>query len=210
MVKNFILASQSPQRKILLSQIGFEPYKIEPADIDETPEKGEKPSQYVKRMAKEKALFVANKNKGEVVLASDTVIVCGTTIIQKSKTDKEQEKVMKMLSGKTHRVLTSVCVVDKKGKTVVKLNTTKIKMKKLTILGICLILLRYFVSDTKKRTTTPIIIAVVGLLIPIPKGVGLILDILKTDVEYFIKSPMDDEYIYGKNDLFALIIVYLR
>lgn len=132
MVKNFILASQSPQRKILLSQIGFEPYKIEPADIDETPEKGEKPSQYVKRMAKEKALFVANKNKGEVVLASDTVIVCGTTIIQKSKTDKEQEKVMKMLSGKTHRVLTSVCVVGKGGRAVIKLNTTKIKMKKLT------------------------------------------------------------------------------
>ena len=49
-------------------------------------------------------------------------------------------------------------------------------------LGICLILLRYFVSDTKKRTTTPIIIAVVGLLILIPKGVELILDILKIDV----------------------------
>lgn len=132
MAKNFILASQSPQRKMLLSQIGFEPYKIEPADIDEKPKNKEKPSQYVKRMAKEKALFVANKNKGEVVLASDTVIVCGTTIIQKSKTDKEQQKVMEMLSGKTHKVLTGVCVVNKEGKAVVKLNTTKIKMKKMT------------------------------------------------------------------------------
>ena len=63
MVKNFVLASQSPQRKMLLSQIDFEPYKIEPADIDETPKKGEKPSQYVKRIAKEKALFVAEKHK---------------------------------------------------------------------------------------------------------------------------------------------------
>ena len=132
MVKNFILASQSPQRKMLLSQIGFEPFKIEPADIDETPKSKEKPSQYVKRIAKEKALFVAEKHKGEVVLASDTIIVCGTTIIQKSKNNEEQEKVMKMLSGKTHRVLTGVCVVDAKGKVVVKLNTTKIKMKKLT------------------------------------------------------------------------------
>lgn len=132
MVKNFILASQSPQRKMLLSQIDFEPYKIEPADIDETPKKGEKPSQYVKRIAKEKALFVAEKHKNEVVLASDTVIVCGTTIIQKSKTDEDQIKVMKMLSGKTHKVLTGVCVVNKEGKAVVKLNTTKIKMKKLT------------------------------------------------------------------------------
>ena len=54
MTKDFILASQSPQRKMLLSQIDFEPYKIEPADIDETPKNKEKPSQYVKRMAKEK------------------------------------------------------------------------------------------------------------------------------------------------------------
>lgn len=132
MVKDFILASQSPQRKMLLSQIGFEPTKIEPADIDETPKNKEKPSQYVKRMAKEKALFVANKHKGEVVLASDTVVVCQTTIIQKSHSDEEQVKVMQMLSGKTHKVLTGVCVVDKKGKAVVKLNSTKIKMKKLT------------------------------------------------------------------------------
>ena len=132
MVKNFILASQSPQRKMLLSQINFEPAKIEPADIDETPKNKEKPSQYVKRMAKEKALFVAKKHKGEVVLASDTVIVCGTTIIQKSKSDEEQRKVMEMLSGKTHKVLTGVCVVNKDGKAVVKLNTTKIKMKKMT------------------------------------------------------------------------------
>lgn len=132
MTKKFILASQSPQRKMLLSQIGFDPYKIEPADIDETPKDKEKPSQYVKRMAKEKALFVAKKHKGEVVLASDTVVVCGTTIIQKSKNDEDQEKVMKILSGKTHKVLTGVCVVDSKGKAVVRLNTTKIKMKKLT------------------------------------------------------------------------------
>ena len=132
MIKNFILASQSPQRKMLLEQIGFEPVKIEPADIDETPKNKEKPSQYVKRMAKEKALFVAKKHLGEVVLASDTIIVCGTTIIQKSKTDEEQTNVMKMLSGKTHKVLTGICVVNTKGKAVVKLNTTKIKMKKLT------------------------------------------------------------------------------
>lgn len=132
MIKNFILASQSPQRKMLLSQIGYEPSKIEPADIDETPKNKEKPSQYVKRMAKEKALFVAKKCEGEVVLASDTVIVCGTTIIQKSKNDEEQTKVMELLSGKTHKVLTGICVVDKYGKIVVRLSTTKIKMKKLT------------------------------------------------------------------------------
>ena len=64
MVKNFVLASGSPQRKILLEQIGFVPEIICPADIDETPKKGEKASAYVKRMAAEKALSVADKYKG--------------------------------------------------------------------------------------------------------------------------------------------------
>ncbi len=128
-MKDFILASQSPQRIALLKQIGFEPKKIEPADIDETPKRGEKASQYVKRMAKEKAVAVAEKNSGETVLASDTVVVCNNKIIQKSKNDAEQIAVMRMLSGKSHRVLTAVCVVDKNKKAAIRLNTTKIKMK---------------------------------------------------------------------------------
>lgn len=132
MSKDFILASQSPQRRALLKQIGFEPKTVEPADIDETPKKSEKPTQYVKRMAEQKAFHVAEKHKGEVVLASDTVIVCGTKIIQKSKNDEEQAAVMRLLSGKTHRVLTGICVVDKNGKVSIRLNTTKIKMKRLT------------------------------------------------------------------------------
>ena len=99
MNKNFILASQSPQRLALLRQIGYDPESIEPADIDEKPEKGEKPSQYVKRMALEKARHVAVKHPEKVVLASDTIIVCGTKIIQKAKSDEEQTKVMKSLSG---------------------------------------------------------------------------------------------------------------
>ena len=132
MIKDFILASQSPQRRALLEQIGYTPKAIEPADIDETPKKQEKPSQYVKRMALEKAKKVAEKHKDSAILASDTVIVCGTKIIQKSKNDEEQEQVMRMLSGKTHCVLTAVCVINKRGKASVRLNRNKIKMKRLT------------------------------------------------------------------------------
>ena len=132
MIKDFILASQSPQRKALLEQMKFSPKKILPADIDETPKPKEKPSQYVKRMALEKAQRVFGVNEGQVVLASDTVIVCGTKIIQKSKTDEEQTKVMRMLSGKTHKVMTAVCVINREGKSSVRLSTTKIKMKRLT------------------------------------------------------------------------------
>lgn len=132
MNKNFILASQSPQRKKLLEQIGFVPKKICSADIDETPKKTEKPSQYVKRMALEKACHVAELFPQEVILASDTVIVCGQRIIQKSNSAEEQTKVMELLSGKTHKVLTAVCVIDSQNKASIRLNTTKIKMKRLT------------------------------------------------------------------------------
>ncbi len=132
MYKSFILASQSPQRKKLLEQINFVPEKIEPANINETPEQSEKPSQYVKRMALEKAKYVAENHKNKVILASDTILVCGTKIIQKSKTHEEQKKVMDLLSGRSHKVITAVCVINEQGKSSMRLNTTKIKMKKLS------------------------------------------------------------------------------
>lgn len=132
MVKNFILASGSPQRKALLEQINFVPKMIVPADIDETPLKYEKPSAYVKRMALEKAKHVAGLYPNEVVLACDTVVVCGKTILQKAHSDEEQLCVMKMLSGKSHRVLSAVCVVNRQGGLALKLNVTKIQMKHLT------------------------------------------------------------------------------
>ncbi len=115
-----------------MEQLGYIPKLIEPADIDETPKKGEKPSAYVKRMALEKARHVAEKHPAEVVLACDTVVVAGTKILQKAHNDEEQEGVMRLLSGRTHRVLSAVSVIDKKGLQSVKLNVTKIQMKKLT------------------------------------------------------------------------------
>lgn len=130
--KDFILASGSPQRKRLLEQIGYIPKLIEPADIDETPFKSEKASAYVKRMALEKGLHVAEKHPGEIVLSCDTVVVVGNRIIQKAHDDKEQERVMRMLSGKTHRILSAVCVVNKDGRVSVKLNTTKMVVKRMT------------------------------------------------------------------------------
>lgn len=130
--KAFILASGSPQRLALLSQIGLKPQKIEPADIDESEKKGEKPSAYVKRMAVEKAQKIAEKYPGTIVLGADTVVVVGAKILHKSRTDEEQLAVMKMLSGKSHKVLSAVCVIGKDGKKSVRLNTTRILMKKLS------------------------------------------------------------------------------
>lgn len=131
-VKDFILASGSPQRIALLRQIGFEPKKIQPADIDESISKREAATSYVKRMALEKALHVAELNPGENILACDTIVVVGATIIQKAPNDERQTQVMKMLSGKAHRVMSAVCVIDKKGHKSIKLSTTKVTMKHLT------------------------------------------------------------------------------
>ena len=84
--KDFILASGSPQRSALLAQMGFVPELIEPADIDESENKGEKPSAYVKRMALEKARCIADKHPGKIVLGADTIVVVGAKILHKSQT----------------------------------------------------------------------------------------------------------------------------
>ena len=131
-MKDFILASASPQRRRLLEQIGFVPKLIEAADIDETPLKYEKAAAYVKRMALEKGLRTAEKHPGEIVLACDTVVTAGTKILQKAHSDEEQEKVMRLLSGKTHRVLSAVCVINREGRAAVRLVTTKITVKRMT------------------------------------------------------------------------------
>ncbi len=132
MAKDFILASGSKQRKELLEQIGYVPAQIIPADIDETPAKGEKPSAYVKRMALEKALHVAALHPGKVVLACDTVVATQAKIVQKAKNSEEQEDVMRMLSAKAHRVLSAVCVIDRQGKVSSRLSVTKVVMKRLS------------------------------------------------------------------------------
>ncbi|MDR1026526.1 MAG: Maf family protein, partial [Lactobacillus sp.] len=131
-VKDFILASSSPQRKALLAAIYFEPKKCEPADIDETPHKDEKPTAYVKRMAQEKALAVVKNNPGEVILASDTIIAVGLKIFQKAKDAKDQEDKVRQMSGRAHRVITAVCLINKEGKESIRVNSNKVFVKKMS------------------------------------------------------------------------------
>ena len=130
--KNFILASGSVHRKALLEQINFVPKDIITADIDETPFAQEKPTAYVKRMALEKGLNVASKNPGRVVLSADTIIVVGRQIVRKAQSSEEQTAVMQKLSGRAHHVITAVCVVNAKGKPIVKVNSTRLLVKSMT------------------------------------------------------------------------------
>jgi len=130
--KNFILASASPQRKRLLEQIGCEPKEVVSADIDEAELPHERPLPYVKRMARQKALAVAKARPNENILASDTIITVGLRIIHKSKTDEDQIKVMRLLSGRNHKVISAVCLVDASGKVFERAVTTRISMKRLS------------------------------------------------------------------------------
>ena len=120
------------QRRALLESIGMFPKDIRPAGIDETPFSGEEPLPYIRRMALSKAQAAAAANPGENVLSADTVIVVGSKIIQKSPDDAAQTAVMRLLSGRTHRVITSVCLIDRSGHISQKTVTTKIVMKHLT------------------------------------------------------------------------------
>lgn len=130
--KDFILASGSPQRISLLRQIAYEPKKIMPADICEDCLPHEEPLPYVRRMALEKAQKIAAACPRENILACDTIVAVGKRILHKARTNEEQTKVMNMLSGRTHRVISSVCLINKTGKISQRTVSSKITMKKLT------------------------------------------------------------------------------
>jgi septum formation protein len=108
---SFILASASPRRIELLKQIGITPDHVIPADVDETPHKNEIPTVYVQRVARQKAEAVAAKHPSSVVLAADTTVALGRRIIGKAENEKEAFAILKMLSGRRHRVYSAICAM---------------------------------------------------------------------------------------------------
>ncbi len=132
-----VLASGSPRRLQLLEQIGYRPDHLSPADIDETPEKKERPDAYALRMAREKAAVARERAAGVLdreatfVLAADTVVAMGRTILPKADSLDVAEACLRNLSGRSHRVKTAV-VVMVRGKTRERLVETRVKMKRLS------------------------------------------------------------------------------
>ena len=109
-----VLASASPRRLKLLSDIGIVPDSVDPADIDETPAiiggRPEKPDQYAARMAREKAQAVAGRHPDALVLAADTVVAAGRRILGKPGDEAEARAFLATLSGRRHRVLTALAL----------------------------------------------------------------------------------------------------
>jgi len=125
-----ILASASPRRLELLARLGVIPDAVVPAEIDETPRKGELPAAYARRMAAEKAAAVAAP--GALVLAADTVVAAGRRILPKAEEESEARAALALLSGRRHRVLSAVTLVDCDGRARHRLSASLVAFKRLS------------------------------------------------------------------------------
>ena len=126
-----VLASASPRRLELLRQVGLEPAEIDPADIDESPGTGELPRTYAVRMARAKLAAVACRHPAAIVLAADSVVVCGRRILPKAETEAEARACLVLLSGRRHRVLGGLAVGRPDGTVRTRLVETVVRFKRL-------------------------------------------------------------------------------
>ncbi len=104
-----ILASQSPRRKELLGLLRL-PFTIQVADIDETMDSEKSPYEEVARISRLKAEAI-DREPGDVVIAADTIVVCENEILCKPKDEEDAFRMLKILSGRDHQVMTGLCVL---------------------------------------------------------------------------------------------------
>jgi septum formation protein len=137
-VAKLVLASGSPRRIELLQQAGIEPDRVLPADVDETPAKSEIPRSLAKRLSREKAeraLTIMAEEKttaGAFILAADTVVAVGRRILPKALISDEAVDCLQLLSGRSHRVYTGVCLITPTGKMRQTLVETRLRFKRLS------------------------------------------------------------------------------
>jgi septum formation protein len=124
-----ILASASPRRLDLLARIGIMPDAVVPAEIDETPRRGELPADYARRVAAEKATAI--RQPDALVLAADTVVAVGRRILPKCDTEDQARAALSLLSGRRHRVHSALTVIDQAGVARHRLSTTIVAFKPL-------------------------------------------------------------------------------
>ena len=108
-MSRIILASGSPRRKSLLGSIGLE-FEVYCPDIDETYHDGETPAEYTLRLAESKAMAGAREYPGCVIIAADTIVVTDGEILGKPSNREDAVRMLGMLSGREHEVITGVAV----------------------------------------------------------------------------------------------------
>ncbi len=130
-----ILGSASPRRQQMLRDLGIR-FETIPANVPEEKTKSEKPLSYVLRLAKDKALAVASRQKIDgnwAVLTADTIVISGKTVLEKPREPEDAVRMLKKLSGKTHEVITAWCwtgAIGKRKKTVTGFCRTKVTFER--------------------------------------------------------------------------------
>jgi septum formation protein len=133
-----VLASASPRRLALLEQAGLVADLLNPADVDETARRRETPRALSLRLAIDKAKAAAvaplvQALAGPVfVLAADTVVAVGRRVVPKPQSVEEAQAALELLSGRSHHVYTSVCVITPQGASRTRVVDTKVRFKRLT------------------------------------------------------------------------------
>ncbi len=133
-----ILASASPRRLELLQQVGLDPDALIPADLDETPNKGELPRVLAVRLADEKAQAAAKVAKtrqelaGFYLLAADTVVAVGRRILPRCEVVDEAAQCLRLLSGRAHRVYSGLTLITPNGAFRRRLVETRVRFKRLS------------------------------------------------------------------------------
>ncbi|GLS17124.1 Maf-like protein [Labrys miyagiensis] len=134
-----VLASASPRRHALLEQAGCAPDALLPTDIDETPRRGEAARTLVQRLAKEKieAALVTLKSRsdlaGAYIVSADTVVACTGRVLPKAETLADAEACLRLLSGRSHTVMTGVAVANPQGTIRTRLVETRLRFKHLSL-----------------------------------------------------------------------------
>jgi septum formation protein len=106
-----VLASSSPRRQELLQRAGFE-FEVRPSGAEEVRRSGESAEEFARRAAREKSLGSATSSPpGSLVLGADTVVVIHNSILGKPSDRDDAARMLRMLSGSSHRVVTGVCLV---------------------------------------------------------------------------------------------------
>ena len=127
-----ILASASPRRLDLLKQINITPFAICPADIDETPHKGESPKDHALRLSCEKSHKISVIHSGTYILAADTVVACGRRILPKTKDEASVQECLELLSGRRHHVYGGIALLTPDGNLISRVSDTMVQFKHLT------------------------------------------------------------------------------
>ena len=108
---NIILASASPRRKEILENTNVK-FKIMASSIEELRLEGESPCQMVMRLAFEKGIDIASRQKSDLVISADTIVVLDNTVLGKPKDEIEARKMITSLSGRTHQVITGISLIN--------------------------------------------------------------------------------------------------